>query len=86
MKLYEDFPKYKCHKVVRALKIIMVNRMENGGAILVFANMDYEAILVDKEYVEKHNPLAGGYFVVYDDDYLSFSPAKPFEAGYTLIK
>lgn len=33
----------------------------------------------------KHKPVAGGYFVVYEDGYESFSPAKAFEEGYTRI-
>ena len=37
------------------------------------------------DVVEKHNPEAGGYYVVYEDGYKSFSPAKAFEEGYTRI-
>ena len=35
--------------------------------------------------MEKHKPHAGGYYVVYDDGYKSFSPAKAFEEGYRLL-
>jgi hypothetical protein len=40
---------------------------------------------VEKSYMDKHNPQVGGYYVVYDDGYKSFSPAKAFEDGYTLL-
>jgi hypothetical protein len=41
---------------------------------------------VSLEYLDKHSPQAGGYYVVYEDGYRSYSPAAAFEAGYTLIK
>jgi hypothetical protein len=34
----------------------------------------------------KPAPQAGMYMVVYEDGYISFSPAEAFEAGYTLMK
>lgn len=39
---------------------------------------------VAQEFIEKHKPQVGGYLVIYDDGYQSFSPAKAFEEGYTL--
>lgn len=42
-------------------------------------------IRVTAEYVAKHKPQPGGYYVVYDDGYESFSPGKAFEEGYTRI-
>jgi site-specific recombinase XerD len=41
-------------------------------------------IHVRHDYVHKHKPEAGGYYVVYADGYKSYSPAKAFEEGYTL--
>ena len=35
------------------------------------------------EYVAKHKLEVGGYYVVYEDGYKSFSPASAFESGYT---
>lgn len=40
--------------------------------------------VVGDDYVLKHEPYVGGYFVQYDD-YQSFSPANSFENGYTPI-
>lgn len=42
-------------------------------------------IAVSHEYVERCRPQIGGYFVVYEDSYESYSPAKAFEDGYTRI-
>jgi hypothetical protein len=43
-------------------------------------------IEVSRDYIIKHNPMAGGYYVVYQDGYKSYSPAEAFESGYTRIK
>jgi hypothetical protein len=42
-------------------------------------------VLVSKEYNDKHAPEIGGYYVLYDDGYESWSPAAAFESGYTLV-
>jgi len=44
-----------------------------------------EDIPLTWEFMERHKPQRGGYFVVYDNGYESYSPAKPFEDGYTRI-
>ncbi|MCX6845050.1 MAG: hypothetical protein NTU84_00535 [Verrucomicrobia bacterium] len=44
----------------------------------------YLPIHVTHDYVHKHKPEVGGYYVVYADGYKSYSPAKAFEEGYTL--
>ena len=46
----------------------------------------YAPFKVDHSYIRKHNPQIGGYYVVYEDGYKSFSPAEVFESGYTLIE
>lgn len=83
-------PQYQCHKVVGALKILVVTpeartETQEGGAWLVFEEHGYSPLHVDLAFVAKHNPQPGGYYVVYEDGYASFSPAEPFEQGYTLI-
>lgn len=81
-------PRYKCHKYVWALKIkeIRTHHVEppDGSAVIVPEDDRYENFRVEKDYVEKHNPQPGGYYVVYEDGYKSFSPAEAFENGYTL--
>lgn len=41
--------------------------------------------IASQKWILNHKPVAGGYYVVYDDDYASFSPRLVFEAGYTRI-
>lgn len=74
-------PKYKCHKEVWALKIVGISL----DGELAFEGAIYAPILMDREWLDKHNPEVGGYYVVYADGYHSFSPAKAFEEGYTKI-
>lgn len=79
---------YKSHKTVEAYKIKDVLQLPNGGAKLVFVKSDSEIKneVVSKDYITKHKPKAGGYFVRYEDGYTSFSPASAFEEGYTKLK
>ena len=82
-----EMPKYKCHKVVWALKIEnikKVNTFDGIGSEIIPENKKYAPIHVTVDYMTKHQPQIGGYYVVYEDGYKSFSPAKAFEDGYTL--
>jgi len=88
-----EMPKYKCHKEVYALKISEIHLDEvlagggvDGMAEIVPVEEGYAAFEVDSVYLRKHNPKVGGYYVVYKDGYKSYSPAKAFENGYTLIE
>ena len=82
-------PKYQCHKQVWALKIKDVHRYHpsgaNGEALITPEDTGYAPFLVSASYDLKHRPEAGGYYVVYDDGYKSFSPAAAFESGYTRL-
>ena len=92
-----ELPKYSCHKIVWALQIkeIIDQTSEaltdgkgpkpDGAMITPFEN-DYAPFRVSQEYLDKFKPEIGGYYVQYQDGYKSFSPAKAFEDGYTLIK
>jgi hypothetical protein len=75
-----SLPEYQCHKVVRAMQIAQVNWMA-GGAELI----GYNTISVGIDYMTKHQPKVGGYYVAYDDGYESWSPSEAFEAGYTKL-
>jgi hypothetical protein len=84
-----EMPKYRCHKVVHALKISEVKAKVDttygvSAPVLVVEDEGFEPIPVTKEWVEKHKPMPGGYYVVYSDSYTSYSPEKAFEDGYTL--
>lgn len=81
-----ELPRYVCHKRVWALKIKEVAKpLPSGDCMLTPEDDGYEPVIVDAAYMRKHNPLAGGYYVVYEDGYKSFSPAEAFEGGYLRI-
>ena len=91
-----EMPKYQSHKKVWALKIKNIvfdsdvanetNRETDGSAIITPEKEEYAPFKVDSEYCHKHKPQTGGYYVMYDGGYKSWSPADVFESGYTLIQ
>lgn len=81
----KEMPRYKCHKVVRAAKIVgVISRNDVGGWTLKLEGRR-PAVTVTDAWYAKHAPLVGGYYVVYKGGYESFSPADAFEEGYTLV-
>ena len=74
---------YKCFKEVQAMKILGIIHNLDGSFIIQGPEED---VVVSKEYIDKHIPLKGGYYVKYADGYESFSPAKAFEEGYKLVE
>jgi len=46
------------------------------------ADEGFAPFRVDHEYMHKHKPQVGGYYVVYKDGYKSFWLAEAFEDGY----
>lgn len=83
---HSHLPEYQSHKKVRAFKIAGIQRAEeNRAAMLIPENSSLYpqgGCPVDETYLARHRPQIGGYFVVYDDGYTSYSPAKAFESGY----
>jgi hypothetical protein len=85
-------PRYQSHKTVWALKIKAIHhqvRSENeetdGTATITPEDDGFAPFVVDREYMLKHKPQVGGYYVQYEDGYKSWSPAQPFEQGYTRV-
>lgn len=78
-----ELPLYVCHKEVRALKIKNIVYSDVGAA-LEPVDRDYADVQVPMDYLHRHAPQSGGYYVVYTDGYTSYSPEQPFEAGYVL--
>lgn len=81
-------PKYQCHKKVWALKIKTIDGLNQDPIINVTITPEektYAPFQVNYGYIDKHKPEVGGYYVVYEDGYESFSPAEAFESGYTKI-
>lgn len=91
-----EMPKYKCHKEVHALKIKDIMRMTEESFtegddpvvshLVTPVEEGYAPFSVDDAWFKKHEPQAGGYYVVYADGYKLYSPADAFEDGYTLIE
>lgn len=86
-----EMPKYQSHKEVWALKIADIRddtpsgQESDGSRTIVPADEGYAPFQVNRAYMQKHEPQAGGYYVVYQDGYKSWSPAEVFESGYTRI-
>lgn len=88
MSTQTEMPRYQSHKKVWALKIkkIDVNPDGSTNSIITPEEEGYAPFKVNYKYYSKHLPKEGGYYVRYEDGYESFSPAKAFEEGYTLIQ
>lgn len=85
--LIVPLPRYRCHKEVSALRIKHVIETPSGFE-LHFEGDRFVPAFVSRNWVvskEKPENLVGGYYVVYDDGYQSWSPAAAFGAGYTLL-
>lgn len=83
-----DLPKYRCHKVVQAAKIIETGPEPGGRDValtLQLPSKEVGVVIVSTDWALKHNPQVGGYFIQYEDGYQSYSPAAAFEDGYTAI-
>lgn len=88
-------PQYRSHKIVRAFKIKKIEadadralkerRETDANYWVVPEDQSLPQVKVGPGYVQRHMPKFGGYFVIYDDNYFSFSPAEPFEKGYDLL-
>ena len=77
---------YKSHKTVQAAKITSVfPDYPSPSWVLLFETgaAQVEGCIVSAEYMDKHQPKIGGYYVRYEDGYESYSPAEPFESGHT---
>lgn len=81
-------PRWACHKIVRAGRVLAATpafvEVQAAGA---FGFPSRVRIAVTEEWWKRVPPLTsplGGYLVVYEDGFMSWSPAEAFEAGYDL--
>lgn len=82
MALQHLLPRWQSHKLVSAAKITKVRSDDTmeletkdaGGAAIAVKPAD--------RMFARYRPVAGDYYVIYDDGYASISPAAAFEAGY----
>lgn len=76
---------YKCHKVVQAAKITVVGDASADGSVSLGLEGG-DTIVVDAAWMTRNPEVAeGGYYVIYpdSDNYSAYSPAGPFESGYS---
>ncbi|MGF6343100.1 hypothetical protein ABIE10_002452 [Citrobacter sp. 506] len=85
MSVSVQMPQYQCHKKVWALKIKHVHVNPDGTGIITPEENGFGNFDVEVDYINKHCPVAGGYYVQYEVGYESYSPAEAFESGYARI-
>ena len=81
-----ELPRYKSHKIVRALSIAAIQVHEDGSATITPSLAAYTPFKTQPGWgSERYKGHAGdkGYYVVYEDGYASWSPTRAFEDGYT---
>jgi hypothetical protein len=74
-----NIPEFKCHKKVKAFRIIQIEELNPLSGATIMKDCAGHSATVTKDYLEKHKPQIGGYYVLYKDGYESFSPAEVFE-------
>ncbi len=86
----QEWPKYKCHKIVEALKIQKAKHFEKQNRMELHFE-DFEPIYMDIDtsarfkFKDADGNVDAGYYVVYEGGYVSWSPTKAFEDGYTRL-
>lgn len=76
--------RWKCHKVVDAETIVRVERAAGWvGYLVAYGEVIRQP--VEDSFFARGAPENGDYLVRYEDGYLSWSPKKAFEDGYTLV-
>lgn len=79
------YKQYDCHKTVWAAQITGISPADSLGQTLLLHGSGPEgATPVNNEWMQRHKPKVGGYYVIYTDGYTSYSPQEAFETGYTL--
>lgn len=88
----KQMPRWRSHKQVQGDKIVEIKqapadqeRQHAGGDWLLLLACGQTVTVGHEAYVQRHKPLVGGYYVLYADGYESYSPAEPFEGGYTRV-
>lgn len=75
---------YRSHKIVQAAKISGATRLGDGRWHIDLDDQPC-AMTLAPGITARYEPQAGDYIVQYEDGYLSLSPAKAFEDGYTEV-
>lgn len=87
-----EMPKYQSHKKVWALRIESAEKIGETTITLSFVEKAYTSINLDGDAAQRFMKCAEegvedlGYYVVYKDSYVSWSPTEAFEEGYSLTQ
>jgi hypothetical protein len=84
-----ELPRWQSHKIVQGARITGVSEGSLPDVLFVWHLEGGFSIEVDEDLARRiprgvFSP-TGGYLVIYEDGYRSWSPAEAFEAGYTKI-
>jgi hypothetical protein len=91
-KAQRELPQYRCHKTIGALKIAGVEIHGDRSATIAPADDGFAPFRTVPGWAARFQPADRyedgadlGYFVQYADGYMSWSPSKAFEEGYSQI-
>ena len=82
--MLQGLPEYQCHKIVKGSKIVEMEMQGSGDALVKLEDKE-EPVMLMADFFLRFKPAVGAYLVVYENGYVSVSPADAFEAGYTRI-
>lgn len=77
-----ELPQWQCHKRVRAAQIVGISERGADTKLHLTGGISVPA---DATWMMRHEARAGGFYVVYEDGYASYSPQASFIGGYTLL-
>jgi len=85
--LKHSMPRYRCIKCVSAAKITTLLTHVDGMLDLTLVGPDGEKFKtrMSADWNHKHAPDKGGYLVMHDDGYMSYSSPESFDAGFVLL-
>lgn len=75
---------YRSHKQVRALEIAKVDR-HGVDYQITFSDKSFEPIVVPTSFFTRGVAQPKDWYVIYADNYASWSPAKAFIDGYSRV-
>lgn len=80
-----ELAQWQSHKIVRAGKILSIDRAGQGEVTIEDCNGAPTKVSVPSNIFARGRASLGDYIVVYDDGYKSWSPANTFEEGYSRV-
>lgn len=77
-------PSYKSNEVVLALEIETIVR-KGTSATLNFKEKGHDPVVVDRHYLQKYSPKAGGYFVTCEQGCKKYKSKEEFEKNFEAV-